>query len=345
MVCNLMSQKKILLLLIAILTSCILIGCMDKNEATDYSKARHWLALPTSTDKEVDVFYLYPTAWHKTNKDEPNICAIDNPSMLRGAKGAYERQATAFETVGNIYAPYYRQVNAKYYLSLSMKEREKLISQGPKEDVFAAFDYYIKHYNKGRPFILASHSQGSILMLQLLSKYMKENPDVYSRMIAAYVIGYSVTDDYLRENPHLKFAEGPDDIGVIISYNTEAPTIGGPNPVVLPGARVINPITWTTDETLATAQAGLGSKLPNKEIKFVPVGKYADARIDKSKGVLICSTADVEKLAPGNLIFPKGAYHSFDYPFYYYNIRENAANRARIYLESHKNKETLDLQT
>lgn len=332
-----MRQKKILLLLIVILTSCIFTGSQHKIEATDYSIAKHWLALPTSADKAVDVFYLYPTAWHKINKNEPNICAINNPSMLRGAKGAYERQATAFETVGNIYAPYYRQANAKYYLSLSMKEREKLLSQGPKEDAFAAFDYYIKHYNKGRPFILASHSQGSILMLQLLSEYMKDHPDAYSRMIAAYVIGYSVTDEYLRENPHLKFAQGPDDIGVIISYNTEAPTIRGPNPVVLPSAKVINPITWTTDETLATAAEGLGSKLPNKQKKFVPVGKYADARIDKRKGVLICSTADVEKLAPGNLIFPKGVFHSFDYPFYFYNIRENAANRARIYLASHKN--------
>jgi len=27
------------------------------------------------------------------------------------------------------------------------------------------------------------------------------------------------------ENQHLKFAEGPDDIGIIISYNTEAPDV------------------------------------------------------------------------------------------------------------------------
>lgn len=26
-------------------------------------------------------------------------------------------------------------------------------------------------------------------------------------MIAAYVIGYSITEDYLKANPHLKFAE------------------------------------------------------------------------------------------------------------------------------------------
>ena len=37
----------------------------------------------------------------------------------------------------------------------------KFLGEIPKADVFAAFDYYIKHYNNGRPFILAGHSQGS----------------------------------------------------------------------------------------------------------------------------------------------------------------------------------------
>ena len=244
--------------------------------------------------------------------------------MLKGLKSAFDRQATAFEPVGNIYAPFYRQVDAAYSLSLPLDEQEKLLGGVPKEDAFAAFDYYIKNYNNGRPFILAGHSQGSNILIYLLSEYMKENPKVYERMIAAYVIGYSVTDDYLAKNTHLKFAKDANDTGVIISYNTEAPTIEGKNPVVLPGAKVINPITWTTDETLATAEEGLGSTLPNKDLKFIPAGKYADACIDKSKGVLICSTADVNKLSPGNKVFGKGIYHSFDYPFYYFNIRETA---------------------
>ena len=60
----------------------------------------------------------------------------------------------------------------------------------------------------------------------------------------------------------------------------------------------------------------------------------ADAQIDITKGALICSTADVDRLSPGNGTFGKGVYHSFDYPFYYYNIRANAENRAnRIFDE------------
>jgi len=100
----------------------------------------------------------------------------------------------------------------------------------------------------------------------------------------------------------------------------------------LPGAIAINPINWTREETLATAQDSLGSILPNTEGKYVPVKNYADARVDKARCALICSTAEVEKWSPGNVVFIKGIYHSYDYPFYYYNIRENAANRTKIFL-------------
>ena len=327
-----MNVKKTLLLFIALFISLTLVACGDDSKsepkATDYSKSEHWLSLPAVVDKEVDVFYLYPTAWQKVNTTDPNICEIDNPSMLIGSAAAFARQATAFETVGNIYAPYYRQAD------MSPVEREKVIGGIPTTDAVAAFDYYIKHYNNGRPFILAGHSQGSNVLNNLLAGYMKENPEVYARMVAAYVVGYSVTDEYLAKNPHLKFAEGPDDTGVIISYNTQAPdVVAGTNPVVSPGGLVINPITWTRDETLATTAEGLGSFMPDPVTKvFSQVPQYADAKIDKTNGVLICSTADENALYSLSGALGKGVYHSFDYPFYYYNLRENAANRTNKFL-------------
>lgn len=308
--------------------------------ATDYSRASHWLNLPAVPTQPVDIFYLYPTSYQKSGDSDPNICSIDNPTMVKFAKLAFNRQATAFETVGNIYAPYYRQADAAYTLSLPLDQQDQVVGGIPKEDAFAAFDYYIKNFNQGRPFILAGHSQGSNVLVYLLAEYMKENPEVYKRMIAAYVVGYSITDDYLAQNPHLKFAERADDIGVIISYNTEAPAIEGNNPVVLPGALAINPITWTRDETLATADQSLGSIQLNKDGsvvlddagQFLVLKNYADARVDKARGVVICSTADVDKLAPGNATFGKGVFHSFDYPFYYFNIRENAGTRTRVFM-------------
>ncbi len=312
-------------------------GVASGYDAIDYSKTQYWLSLPVTLDKAVDVFYVYPTAWQKVNASDPDICEIDNASMLTGASLAFNIQATAFETVGNIFAPYYRQVD----LSLPADVLPTVVAGVPTSDVTAAFDYYINYYNNGRPFILAGHSQGSNVLINLLSDYMGTHPDVYARMIAAYVIGYSVTTSYLADNPHLKFAEGADDTGVIISYNTQAPdTVPGTNPVVLSGALAINPITWTRDETLASASQNLGSIMlnPDRSVvldsdgNFLKVMNYADAQVDTAKGVLVCSTADEDKYAPGHAIFGRGVYHSFDYPFYYYNIQENAANRVEKYL-------------
>ncbi len=157
-------------------------------------------------------------------------------------------------------------------------------------------------------------------------------------MIAAYVIGYSITPRYLGQNPHLKFAKGANDTGVIVSWNTEAPTVDGTNPVILPGGLVINPITWTRKQTEATAAQNLGSieldpttggtPMLNTRGRILRVMNLADARIDKAKGVLICSTvnpANPPYFTPGG--FPMGVFHAFDYPFYFFDIRANAADR------------------
>ena len=302
------------------------------SKATDYSVASHWLSAPL-VETDVDVFYLYPTAWHKINTDDPNICDIDNPLMLAGAASAFQRQVTAFDTVGNIFAPYYRQADATYTLSLPEAQRDTVIGGIPALDATAAFDYYIKHYNNGRSFILAGHSQGSDVLLFLLSGYLKDNPDVYARMIAAYVIGYPVTQGFMDANPHLKYAEGSDDVGVIISYNTQSEEVlPGTNPVVsdIVGL-VINPITWTRDTTLATKAQGLGSFMPDQSGVFTRVPQYADARVEPVQGVLICTTAIDSTLTLG---FGPGIYHSYDYSFYYFNLRENAMQRTLKFMET-----------
>lgn len=143
-------------------------------EASNYANPDFWLSLPATSDKKVDVFYLYPTVWQKLSETDSNICEIDNPMMLANSKIAFNRQATAFETVGNIYAPYYRQADAAYVLSLEQKEQEAFVGGIPKSDVFDAFDYYIRNLNNDRPFILAGHSQGSNVLLFLLAEYMKK---------------------------------------------------------------------------------------------------------------------------------------------------------------------------
>jgi len=327
-----------MLILVGFIIPALIPGCTKDNDeviqATDYSVSSHWLSIP-ATVKPIDIFYLYPTAWQKVDSTEPNICAINNPKMLKGSASAYARQATAFETCGNVYAPFYRQADAAYTLNLSEEGRAQVIKAEPLTDAIAAFDYYIRNYNNGRPFILAGHSQGANVLIFLLSGYLKDHKDVYDRMIAAYVIGYSVTQEFLDANTHLKFAQGPDDTGVIISYNTQAPDVApGANPVVADNiGLVINPISWTRSETVATAEESLGSFLPAPDGSgFIMVPHYADARVDLAKGVLLCSTADEDALLPLTAQFGRGIFHSFDYPFYYYNLRQNAENRVQKFL-------------
>jgi Protein of unknown function (DUF3089) len=341
-----MSANKILVAAIALLMGTAFVAsaaAASPSKATDYSKRAHWLYLPTKPQKKVDVFYLCPTEYVRADPSDPIIGPVNDPGMMQGAQVAFQRQATAFRTFANIYAPYYRQADAASRAALPQKEQVKIVAGAPTVDGIAAFKYFIKHYNHGRPFILAGHSLGSNVLANLLSQYMKAHPLVYKRMIAAYVPGYSITPHYLAQNPILKFAKGPNDTGVIVSWNTEAPTIAGTNPVLLPGGLAINPITWTRKQTEATAAQNLGSIELNPATGGTPVLDknghikrvlgLADARIDKAKGVVICSTVNPAAYQFG---FPEGVYHTFDYPFYFFDIRANAANRVQHFLASSK---------
>ncbi len=325
--------KHILFLFICTL---ILISCNIFSSKSIYAENSHWLSLPQSPDKNVDVFYVYPTVYTKVNDTDPLICELNNSMMIQGASVPFSRQATIFDSLANIYAPFYRQADAAGTLFLSSAQKDSLVGDIPYSSIKNAFRYYIKYLNNNRPFILAGHSQGSALLLFLLSDYMADHPAVYKRMIAAYVIGYSVTDTYLSDNPHLSFADSSNDIGVIISYNTEAPQIGEPgNPIVLEGANAINPINWRRDDTLAPASENLGSILWDSLGVISHVSHFADASLDLSRGVVITSTPDPNQLAPGNTVFGKGVYHRYDYAFFYENLRQNVKDRIAKYLNEH----------
>ena len=304
----------------------------DVNNVTDYSKQGNWLTADTSGSLPVDVFYLYPTAWQK-GPDDSNYCSVDNVSMIKGANGAFNRQASAFIPVGNIYAPYYRQGDATYILTLpTIAQQDEAVRIIPAVDGVAAFNYYLDHYNKGRPFILAGHSQGSNVLLYILAQ-LKDQPEVLARMVAAYVIGFSVTKDYLEQNPPLKFATGPDDTGVIISYNTEAEGVTT-SPLVRPGALAINPISWTLTDLEAPKEDNAGSIRPVTVAlsDLTPVKNLASAQVDTERGVVVCKSVDINKYSMQGV---PGVYHSYDYLFYFYNIRANAQNRVEKYLAAH----------
>ena len=307
----------------------------EDTNVTNYSNPAHWLSLPAHPSKPVDIFYVYPTVWAKVDPAEPNYCSIDHPGMHQGAASAFSNQATAFETTGNLYAPFYRQADGASTLALAEDQRREVVRKVPAADVTAAFDYYINNFNNGRPFIIAGHSQGANVMMFLLSEYMTTHPDVYAGMIAAYVIGYPVTAEFMAVNKHLKFAEGPDDTGVIISYNTQSPkVVPGTNIVVANNiGLVINPVNWKRDETPAPASESLGSYMPDSTMThFGKELNFADARIDLAHGVIICSSVNDKAIYAISGGLDLGVYHIFDINFYYYNLRENAERRVNKFL-------------
>ena len=291
---------------------------------TDYSLAESWIVRQENGQKPVDVFHLVPTSW-LGGSDGRLISSVSDEQYRAQAEFNFNLQASVYFGVCNLFAPHYRQLEPYYCVSLSPDERMERESREPLEDVYAALDYYFAHLNCGRPFILSGHSQGTILMIRVLADYMRRRPEEYSRMVAAYVPGYSITRDYLRENPHLRFAEGADDTGVIISYNTEAPTHEGINPVVLPGAVAINPVSWSRGYERAPKEQSRGSVIKGR---FIP--QYADAQIEEGTGRLVCTTAEPRRLHSN--FFPDGIYHMHDFGLYFYDLRRNAETRIEKYL-------------
>ena len=305
---------------------------------TDYSEAENWLALPSERAHSADVIYFYPTAYLRKGGDKPVICDVNNAEMRKEAAAVFKKQATAFETAADIFAPFYRQADGTYALALSSGARDKLLSGAPLIDAEAALDWYFEHRSGGRPYILAAHSQGANVLRLLLADYMKKHPDRYKLMVAAYVIGYSIDRDFMAANKNLKFAERADDTGVIISYNTEAPTVTGGDPVWLENSISINPISWTRGAEEARSRDNLGSltkQLADGTLSLDVPG-IANARLNLSRGTVVCSSVsqpDYEMSKEMPQLFGSGIYHGWDYGFYYMNIRRNAKERIKAFID------------
>lgn len=303
---------------------------------SDYSKEENWLSLPKA-ERKVDTFYLYPTCYLDDSKTAKIICDIDNEQVKERAQTIYENQATVFEESTNVFAPYYRQSNIYHVAGMNNDELEAFQNNEQRTDVYAALDYYFEHYNQGRPFILAGHSQGSIMTKIVLGEYMKAHPEYYKRMVAAYVIGYSITSDWLKEHPYLKFAENASDTGVIVSWNTEGPeNKDQKNIVVEDGAISINPINWKLDDTYASSDENLGSRIFNEKTGSYEIKQgLADAQLNTGRGVVVCNT-EKENYTASVELFGTASLHNNDYAFYYENLRENVKTRVERFLENKK---------
>jgi pimeloyl-ACP methyl ester carboxylesterase len=240
-----------------------------------------------------------------------------------------------FEESTNLFIPLYRQSSLKHAAAAFMEDGhiDNALIGTPYGDISAALDYYFEHYNQGRPFVIAGHSQGAAILRLLLKRYFKEHPDRYERMVAAYAIGYSITKEDLEANPHMKFATGETDTGVIISWHAEGPKSVGStfmSAAMLPNGISINPLNWKRDETYAPASMNLGSivldeKTGTTEIRDIE----GDAQVNLARGTVITNA----KAEPNEMVEFAGpqSYHQDDYSIFYNHIKANVAKRIAAY--------------
>ncbi len=305
-----------------------------KNTMIDYSQKANWYKVPEIT-KDIDTFYIYSTVYFGIGEGDPNYATLDNAEMLAGIEVEYAIKTKAFEDSTNVFVPYYRQVGMKYAGETWMKTGDvRTVFCGmPYEDITAALDYYFEHYNEGRPFIIAGHSQGSAILRLVLIEYFKKHPEYYERMVAAYAIGFCITKEDLEANPHMKFATGETDTGVIISWNTEGPKnveVNAQTLVMMPGAISINPLNWKLDETYAPASENLGSLVMDLQTGATEIRDIgADAQVNLARGTVV-TNADAIPNEMEDYAGPQN-YHQDDYSIYFNNVKNNVAKRIAAY--------------
>ena len=332
MICsNSKITKATTLILVVVMMFTLCCACTQKADTLDYSQNGNWAYYAVGEGKEADLFLICPTV--DMGKNENYNMSMDDEATKESFVGALNMERGIYEDSATMYAPYYRQMTFPVY---SMTEDEmKPYLEMAYRDVAAAFEYYFEHCNNGRPIILAGFSQGSQLLLMLMKEYF-DDPKYSDKLVAAYCIGWRVTEEDIAQYPHLKMAQGENDTGVIISFNSEAEGIE--DTIMVPKGQKalgINPLNWKTDSTLADKSLNKGACFTrySGEIKK-ELPQLTGAYLDEDRGTLIVT--DITPSDYSNSLFPDGVYHLYDYQFFYRNLQENVATRLACFFAKTK---------
>ena len=337
------------------------IATEEPTDAPDYASETAWAARPgmstnalllpegimqTMQVPEVDVFYIHPTTYLSKNRWNAPLDG-DDAALARRANFALKYQASAFGLSGQVYAPKYRQASFGAFFDESGQGVQAIVKA--HADVLAAFDHYIANDNNGRPFILAGHSQGSLHTLFLLAERIASNEDLKERMVAAYIIGWPVSiEGDLGALGGIEPCESARDTGCVVSFQSFSKD-GDPSIVLdifakTPGLNgkpragttmlCTNPLNWHVGGK-APKDANLGAVelVSGTDGIAAPTPGLTGARCGQ-RGILYLT--EPPQGSWREFLMTGENYHAYDYNLFYMNIRANAANRAKTWLEAHR---------
>jgi hypothetical protein len=290
----------------------------------DYWAAHPWKWDPSDSipkplmdeprDSLADVFFLHPTTYTGKTMEKDNA-AIDDEYL--NAKTDYSTilyQASVFNQHARIFSPRYRQAHINMFFEKDSVRKDQSFELA-YADIRNAFEYYLQHWNNGRPIIIASHSQGSKFAERLLKDYF-ENKPLQNQLVVAYIIGWSVPKEYFTS---LNICTDSLQTGCICSWRTLR---DGYIPPFLEfengNSYVTNPISWTTDEQYVPRKMNQGSVL----FKFNKVYKQTTGgRI--SNGFLYVK----KPRFPWSFLYFTRNYHIGDINLFYLDMRKNVQQR------------------
>jgi hypothetical protein len=158
---------------------------------------------------------VYPTV-----SAEPSVNADLSAGLREGAVAVL--QAARFSQVCRVFAPVYRQ------LTLSALDHPARITRKnvllAYRSVVAAFHSYLARYNHGRGIVFIGHSQGAIILTELLRRYVDDVPALRRRLVSALLLGGNVTVAKGRTTGgdfrHIPVCTSSHETGCLVAYSS-----------------------------------------------------------------------------------------------------------------------------
>ena len=234
----------------------------------DYSKSESWLCRPGRQDAcavdltativaangkltretwaanpkaPIDCFYVYPTV---STDATPNSDMVAGPEELNVIRAQFAR----FGSQCRVYAPLYRQVTLTALRAFLAGRIMAIDLALAYNDVLDAWKYYLEHDNDGRGVVLIGHSQGSLVLTQLIKSEIDGKP-LQSRIISALLLGTSLPvprgKDVGGAFQHMPLCHSAKQTGCVITYasfRSNAPPPANSRFGKVPGANCIP--TW-----------------------------------------------------------------------------------------------------